>query len=106
MAIKNKLVGVALATAISLSLKGCASGPLGVGNNPIVQVNPPVNNEILCYGVNSCRGQSSCQLVTTTCRNVNSCSGKNACQGKGGVYMHARDCEAQGGIVPEVPVGS
>jgi hypothetical protein len=107
MAIKNKLVGVALAAAIALSLKGCAtSGPYGTPNNPVLQVNPPVNNQILCYGVNSCRGQSACKLATTTCGAVNKCAGLNACKGQGGVYMYAKDCQAQGGVVPEVPLDS
>jgi hypothetical protein len=98
-------LGAALATAIALSLKGCASAPVESSGNDMIQVNPPVNNEILCYGVNSCKGQGACKMVTSTCRSVTSGPGSNSCQGKGGVYMHAKECQSQGGIVPQVPIG-
>ncbi|HVV68765.1 MAG TPA: hypothetical protein VHE99_07020 [Gammaproteobacteria bacterium] len=104
MTIKNKLAGIALATAVGLCLKGCASAPVGAENNPVIQVNPQVGNEVLCYGVNSCQGQSACKLVSTTCHYVSSGPGTNSCRGKGGVYMSGKECEAKGGVVPQVPL--
>ncbi len=105
MDIRRKLLGAALASSLALTIKGCANtSPQAVmdGSTPIVQVNPVYNNQILCYGVNSCKGHSSCKLMTTTCQMVNSCKGQNSCRGKGGTYMTSEECKAQGGVTPLV----
>lgn len=106
---KRKVVGATLAASIGLLLQGCAAtvtptAENGLGyDSSIIQTSPQVGNQILCYGVNSCRGQSACQIVTTSCRNVNKCKGQNSCKGKGGTYMTIPDCHAAGGVVPSVP---
>lgn len=105
MDIRRKLLGAALASSLAFILKGCANtSPQAVmdGSTPIVQVNPVVNGQILCYGVNSCRGQGSCHMMTTSCQTVNSCRGQNACRGKGAVSMTSEECKAKGGITPLV----
>lgn len=104
METQRKLLGGALATAVGLLLQGCAtSGTPANTDTTIMQANPPVGNQILCYGVNSCRGQSACMMTTTSCRYVNACAGKNACKGQGGVHMTIAECQAAGGRVPLVP---
>lgn len=104
MELKKKLLGVALSTAIALSIKGCAAEGVPGNGDTLVQANPQVGNQVLCYGVNSCRGQGSCKMVTTTCRAISDGQGMNSCQGKGGVYMTPRECQGKGGTVPQVPL--
>jgi hypothetical protein len=44
--------------------------------------------KIQCFGVNACKGQSSCKSAK------NSCQGLNACKGKGFVEMTRSECAA------------
>lgn len=46
-----------------------------------------------CYGVNSCRGQGSCNTPT------NSCQGLNSCKGKGVIKLSKSDCLKRGGTI-------
>jgi hypothetical protein len=51
---------------------------------------------IQCKGINSCKGQSTCQTAT------NSCSGQNSCKGQGVLLMTKEECQKAGGtVVPE-----
>ena len=42
-------------------------------------------NQVKCYGVNSCKGQSKCQTATS------SCAGLNSCKGKGFIYTKNKE---------------
>ncbi len=54
---------------------------------------PPAQaGEIACYGINSCKGKSSCSTAN------NACSGQNSCKGKGFINVPLKDCYAKGGI--------
>ena len=61
--------------------------------------------EVLCYGVNSCKGQSACHGKVDACSGKNgceattSCGGQNSCKGKGLVKLSKKDCAAKGGKV-------
>jgi hypothetical protein len=44
--------------------------------------------KIQCFGVNACKGQSSCKSAR------NSCQGMNSCKGKGFVEMTRSECAA------------
>jgi len=46
---------------------------------------------ISCWGVNSCKGQSTCAS------SKNSCSGQNTCKGKGLTNLSEKKCYGQGG---------
>jgi MerC mercury resistance protein len=49
-------------------------------------------NEIACYGINACKGQTSCSSA------FNSCNGQNACKGKGWLNATAEECALKGGV--------
>jgi hypothetical protein len=65
----------------------------------------PAAEEVLCYGVNSCKGQGSCHGKVDSCSGKNgcdtavSCGGQNSCKGKGLVKLSKKDCDAKGGKV-------
>ena len=61
--------------------------------------------EVMCHGVNSCKGHGTCAGKVDACSGKNgcnaevSCSGKNSCKGKGLVKLSKKDCLAKGGKV-------
>jgi hypothetical protein len=53
------------------------------------------SDEVVCSGINACKGQGSCA------GKGHSCAGKNACKGQGNTKTTKDDCMAKGGkIVP------
>lgn len=62
-------------------------------------------DEVMCYGVNACKGQGSCHGKVDSCSGKNGCdaevkcSGANSCKGKGLVKLSKKDCVAKGGKV-------
>ncbi|MBY0517576.1 MAG: hypothetical protein K2P81_11735 [Bacteriovoracaceae bacterium] len=63
------------------------------------------SEEVMCYGVNSCKGQGTCSGKVDSCSGKNgcnseiSCSGKNSCKGKGLTKLPKKDCLAKGGKI-------
>lgn len=61
--------------------------------------------EVMCYGVNSCKGQGACHGKVDACNGQNGCqselkcAGQNSCKGKGFIKLTKSDCEAKGGKV-------
>jgi len=52
-------------------------------------------DQVICDGINACKGQGSCAGAG------HSCAGKNACKGQGHSKASAADCTAKGGKVVE-----
>ena len=52
-------------------------------------------DQVICDGINACKGQGSCAGAG------HSCAGKNACKGQGHSKASAADCKAKGGKVVE-----
>jgi uncharacterized membrane protein len=52
-------------------------------------------DQVVCDGINACKGQGSCAGAG------HSCAGKNACKGQGHTKTTAADCTAKGGKVVE-----
>ena len=50
-------------------------------------------DQVICDGINACKGQGSCAGAG------HSCAGKNACKGQGHTKTTAADCTAKGGKV-------
>jgi len=51
--------------------------------------------QVICDGINSCKGQGSCAGAG------HACAGKNACKGQGHTKTTAADCTAKGGKIAE-----
>jgi len=52
-------------------------------------------DQVVCDGINACKGQGSCAGAG------HSCAGKNACKGQGHTKTSAADCTAKGGKIVE-----
>jgi len=80
--------------AINGAALAVAAGGIFYGLYKSVDVFSPeaINNEIACYGINSCKGQTSCSSA------FNSCSGQNACKGKGWLNASVEECARKGGV--------
>ena len=52
-------------------------------------------DQVICDGINACKGQGSCAGAG------NACAGKNACKGQGHTKTSAADCTAKGGKIVE-----
>jgi uncharacterized membrane protein len=52
-------------------------------------------DQVVCSGINACKGQGSCA------GGGHSCAGQNACKGQGNMKTTAADCKAKGGKVVE-----
>lgn len=78
----KKLTGLMLATA--------AAGLFAVV--PVANAAKHEGN-VMCEGVNGCKGKGACKTA------ANACKGQNACKGKGVMMMNAKDCAAKGGKV-------
>ena len=52
-------------------------------------------DQVMCSGINSCKGQGSCA------GGGHSCAGQNSCKGQGNVKTSAADCKAKGGKAVE-----
>lgn len=51
--------------------------------------------QVICEGINACKGQGGCAGAG------HACAGKNACKGQGHTKTTAADCEAKGGKIVE-----
>jgi len=85
MSAKKRLSGTALAVAAA-SFAGYASLATVAG--------PSMAEEnVHCYGVNSCKGHNDCGGEN------NSCKGMGSCKGTGFLSMTASECAEKGGTV-------
>ncbi|MCS3461297.1 hypothetical protein [Aeromonas sp. BIGb0445] len=79
----NRLAGAALAMA-AVSLSGAALAA-NTGQHG--------ENQVQCWGVNSCKGHNDCKTAS------NACKGQGSCKGQGFMSLTREECNAQGGKV-------
>ena len=72
-------------------LMAAVAGLLTVGAIGASPARAADSDKVKCYGINSCKGKSSCA------GGGHSCAGKNACKGQGAVDTTKDDCAKQGG---------
>ena len=81
MSIKGAMIAASVAGLFATGISGVASAKKG--------------EEVMCSGINACKGQSSCHGA------ANACAGKNGCKGQGNMKTTKDDCLAKGGkVVP------
>jgi hypothetical protein len=76
----KRITGALLATA--------AAGMFAVAAVPTAQ---SAEGNVMCAGVNACKGHGACKGAS------NACKGQNACKGHGVVAMSEDACKAIGG---------
>ena len=72
-------------------LMAAVAGLLTVGAIGASPARAADSDKVKCYGINSCKGKSSCA------GGGHSCAGKNACKGQGAVDTTKDDSAKQGG---------
>lgn len=82
MSIKGAMIAASVAGLFAMGASGVASAAKGGG-------------EVVCDGINSCKGTGSCHGVG------HACAGQNGCKGQGHTKTSKDECLAKGGkIVP------
>jgi len=82
----------------SLGLTIAAAAAIAFVSAPITSTLAQAHTKMVhCYGVNSCKGKSSCKTAESECK------GHNSCKGKGVMLKSAKKCKAMGGkvVAPE-----
>jgi hypothetical protein len=79
MSIKGTMIAASVAGLFAMGASGVASAKSG--------------DEVMCDGVNGCKGTGSCKGAG------NACAGQNGCKGQGHVKMSKDECKAKGGKV-------
>lgn len=67
MSTKKKVAVITLAAAAALAF---ATAPVTSATAR------SYNSKVKCFGVNGCKGKSSCQTARSSCKGLNSCKGK------------------------------
>ena len=82
MSIKGTMIAAAVAGLFAVGASGVASAAAKKGGE-----------EVVCDGINACKGQGSCAGAG------HSCAGQNGCKGQGHMKTSKEDCLAKGGKV-------
>jgi hypothetical protein len=81
MSIKGAMIAASVAGMFAMGVSGMASAKAG--------------EEVVCDGINSCKGTGSCHGAG------HACAGQNGCKGQGHTKTTKEQCLAKGGkIVP------
>ena len=84
MSIKGTMIAAAVAGLFAAGASGTASAKKG--------------EEVVCDGINACKGQSSCKGAG------HACAGQNGCKGQGHTKTTKEECMAKGGkVAPSMP---
>ncbi len=90
------------ALALSALLLGSASA---IAADAAKKADAPKDEQVMCYGVNTCKAQGACHGKVDSCSGKNNCSaeascaGHNSCKGKGLLKMTKKDCLDKKGTV-------
>jgi hypothetical protein len=88
---KGALIAASVAGLFGAAVAGSARG----ADEP----QQMADQQVLCQGINSCKGQSACAGAG------HACAGKNGCKGQGAMKTSAKDCQAKGGTVSPAKPG-
>lgn len=85
MSIQKKTVGATLATA---------AAAMFIAGAAMTAAPTAAKADVMCSGINACKGQGSCKTAS------NACKGQNSCKGHGWVSTTSEaDCTGKGGTV-------
>lgn len=79
MTMKGMMIAASVAGLFAMGASGVASAKKG--------------EEVVCDGINACKGQGSCHGAG------HACAGQNGCKGQGHTKTSKDDCMAKGGKV-------
>ncbi len=78
---------------VSKSGAAIAAAAFALAISGVAAVTPvaAAGKNIMCFGVNACKGQAACKTAN------NECKGQAACKGQGWINASAADCAKWGG---------
>jgi hypothetical protein len=81
-----------------MSIKGMmiaasVAGMFATGAARVASAADKKGDEVMCSGINSCKGQGSCHGAG------NACAGKNGCKGQGNTKTSKAECLSKGGKI-------
>jgi hypothetical protein len=81
-----------------MSIKGMmiaasVAGMFATGATRVASAADKKGEEVMCAGINSCKGQGSCHGAG------NACAGKNGCKGQGNTKTSKDECLSKGGKI-------
>ena len=79
----------------TLLMASAAASLFLAGAVPALAEHAQGGDQVVCSGINACKGQGSCAGAG------HACAGKNACKGQGHTKTTKEDCAAKGGKVVE-----
>ena len=90
----NKFKGALVASAVGAMFAAVAPGCATATDGKTSEVKTASSAQVMCQGVNECKGHGSCKGAQ------NSCKGQNECKGKGVTPTGTADeCTGKGGTV-------
>jgi hypothetical protein len=84
-------------SAAALFLGGCKDKPTSV--DPDSAPAAAADEQVKCFGINTCAGESVCAVNKPELGIEHSCAGENDCKGKGWIKVSRSECETQSGEV-------
>lgn len=89
-------------SAAALFLGACKDPP--PPNNPEPTSDPAAvtaggDEQVKCFGINDCSGQSVCAVNKPELGIEHACAGENDCKGKGWIKVSRSECESNSGEV-------
>src|SRR5688572_37578 len=78
------------------------TGAVAESDSAAVDSGGPVaagDENVKCFGINSCKGESVCAVSKPDLGIEHSCAGENACEGKGWIKVTRSECEGKKGEV-------
>jgi hypothetical protein len=82
-------------SAAALFVGGCKGPAPTTTNTPT----SPGGEQVRCFGINECAGQSVCGVNKPELGIEHVCAGENDCRGKGWIKVARSECESKDGEV-------
>jgi hypothetical protein len=91
-------------SAAALFLGGCKEKPTPINpeepsGSGSSTTNVTADEQVKCFGINDCSGQSVCAVNKPELGIEHACAGENDCKGKGWIKVSRSECEGQSGEV-------
>ena len=89
-------------SAAALFLGACKDQPPPENPEPTsdpAAVNAGGDEQVKCFGINDCSGQSVCAVNKPDLGIEHACAGENDCKGKGWIKVSRSECESKSGEV-------
>lgn len=102
---ESNLWGIMKNEKNNLVLGALAGLVLMTSAQALAETNREKPEQVLCHGVNSCKGHGTCAGKVDACSGKDgcnaevSCAGQNSCKGKGLVKLSKKECLDKGGKV-------